>query len=182
MEKRIRCLERQISLFSNTNDAEYVKLTEEYSQLLERFEKEGGYMYESRMRGVLTGLGFSNEEFNQPIWQLSGGQKTKTALAKLLLEKPGLLLLDEPTNHLDLDSVQWLEDFLKEYPGTLMIISHDRFFLDKLCDHILEIENRKGILYQGNIRTIERKSNYTRKLIRKSMNYSRKRSAGRRKS
>lgn len=167
MEKRIRCLERQISLFSNTNDAEYVKLTEEYSQLLERFEKEGGYMYESRMRGVLTGLGFSNEEFNQPIWQLSGGQKTKTALAKLLLEKPGLLLLDEPTNHLDLDSVQWLEDFLKEYPGTLMIISHDRFFLDKLCDHILEIENRKGILYQGNYTDYRKKKQLYQKTYQK---------------
>ena len=157
MEKRLRSLEKQISAYTDTQNPDYIKLAEEYSGLIEKFEENDGYSYESHMRGVLLGLGFDNEEFNQPIWQLSGGQKTKVALAKLLLEKPDLLLLDEPTNHLDLEAVQWLEGFLTEYHGTLLIISHDRYFLDSLCDHILEIENRKGALYQGNYSQYRRK-------------------------
>ncbi|HHU48433.1 MAG: ribosomal protection-like ABC-F family protein [Caldicoprobacterales bacterium] len=167
MENRIRSLEEQISAYSDTQDVEYIKLTEEYGTLLENFEENGGYIYESRMRGVLIGLGFDTEEFHQPIWQLSGGQKTKVALARLLLEKPDMLLLDEPTNHLDLEAVQWLEEFLKEYPGTLLTISHDRFFLDSLCDHILEIENRKATLFQGNYSEYRRKKQLQKKTRQK---------------
>ncbi len=167
LEKRIRSLEKQMSNYSETLDPDYIKLTEEYSKLLEQFEENDGYIYESHMRGVLIGLGFDNQEFSQPIWQLSGGQKTKVALAKLLLEKPDLLLLDEPTNHLDLRAVQWLEGFLTEYQGTLLIISHDRYFLDSICDHILEIENRKGNLFQGNYTEYRKKKQELLKTLQK---------------
>jgi ATP-binding cassette subfamily F protein 3 len=164
MEKRIQFLEQKISVHSDAQNPEYQELTEEYGTLLEQFDEKSGYIYQSLMRGVLTGLGFSLEEFHQPIWQLSGGQKTRVALAKLLLEKPSLLLLDEPTNHLDLESVQWLEGFLKDYPGTIFIISHDRFFLDSLCDCILEIENRNGCLYQGNYSEYHKRKQQNREI------------------
>jgi len=157
LEKQMRMLEKQISECSDTDSPEYHRLTAEYGELLESFAEKDGYSYESHMRGVLAGLGFKPVEFNQPVWQLSGGEKTRVALAKLLLKKPGLLLLDEPTNHLDLDAVQWLEGFLKDYPGTILIISHDRYFLDSLCDCILEIENCKGEFYQGNYTQYRRK-------------------------
>lgn len=167
MEKRIRSLEQQISVHSDTQNPKYLELTEEYGTLLEQFGEKDGYIYQSHMRGVLSGLGFSTEEFHQPIWQLSGGQKTRVALARLLLEKPGLLLLDEPTNHLDLGAVQWLEGFLKDYSGTIFIISHDRFFLDSLCDCILEIENQKGSLYQGNYSEFHKRKHQNREIQQK---------------
>ena len=95
------------------------------------------------------GLGFSPRNLI-PRLIICGGQKTRVALTKVLLEKPSLLLLDEPTNHLDLDAMQWLEEYLQSYPGTIMVISHDRYFLDALCDHILEVENKTARLYSGN--------------------------------
>jgi ATP-binding cassette subfamily F protein 3 len=150
IEKKIRTLEHSISRHTDTENPEYIALSEEYASLLELFAEKDGYSYESHMRGILTGLGFSPEEFEQPVWQLSGGQKTRVALAKLLLQKPDLLLLDEPTNHLDLDATQWLEGFLKDYDGTIMMISHDRYLLDRLCDSILELENQQAFLYKGN--------------------------------
>lgn len=150
IEKKIRSLEHSISRHTDTANPEYIALSEEYAALLELFAEKDGYSYESHMRGILTGLGFSPDEFDQPVWQLSGGQKTRVALAKLLLQKPDLLLLDEPTNHLDLDATQWLEGFLKDYDGTIMMISHDRYLLDHLCDSILELENHKAFLYKGN--------------------------------
>lgn len=150
MEKKIRSLEHDISLHTNTDDPAYIELTDEYTALMDAFVERDGYIYESLMRGVLIGLGFTNLEFDQPIWQLSGGQKTRVALSKLLLRKPDLLLLDEPTNHLDLDAAQWLEGFLKDYSGTIVTISHDRYFLDRLSNCILDIENHKCMLFQGN--------------------------------
>jgi ATP-binding cassette subfamily F protein 3 len=150
IEKKIRTLEHSISRHTDTENPEYIALSEEYASLLELFAEKDGYSYESHMRGILTGLGFSPKEFEQPVWQLSGGQKTRVALAKLLLQKPDLLLLDEPTNHLDLDATQWLEGFLKDYDGTIMMISHDRYLLDRLCDSILELENQQAFLYKGN--------------------------------
>ena len=167
MEKRIRSLEKRISTHTDMENAEYKQLMEEYGTLLEQFAEQDGYSYESHMRGVLTGLGFSADEFHQPIWQLSGGQKTRVALARLLLKKPDLLLLDEPTNHLDLDAVQWLEGFLKDYSGTIMMISHDRYFLDNLCDCILEVENHKGELYQGNYSQYRKKKKHHRESLLK---------------
>jgi len=167
LEKQLRLLEEQISSRTDRDSSEYSRLTEEYGELLELFAEKDGYIYESHMRGVLTGLGFKPDEFQQPIWQLSGGEKTRVALAKLLLRKPGLLLLDEPTNHLDLDAVQWLEGFLKDYSGTIMIISHDRYFLDSLCDCILEIENCRGELFQGNYTQYRRKRQQLREIREK---------------
>ncbi len=143
MEKRLRELEHQMQ------DG-HPAIMEEYANLYEKFEDAGGYSYESSIKGVLIGLGFNPGQYEQPIYQLSGGQKTRVALAKLLLLNPELLLLDEPTNHLDLDAMQWLEEYLKGYRGTVMLISHDRYFLDNICDSILEIENRKAQLYEGN--------------------------------
>lgn len=122
----------------------------EYTDLLHRFELENGYAYKSEVSGVLKGLGFSEDEFDQSISVLSGGQKTRVALAKLLLEKPSLIILDEPTNHLDLSSIRWLETYLSNYKETVLIVSHDRYFLDKTVNKIIEIENCKCRIFTGN--------------------------------
>lgn len=123
---------------------------EEYAALQHEFEAKDGYSYQSRLKGVLKGLGFSEAEFNRPMNQLSGGQKTRVHLGKLLLSRPDVLLLDEPTNHLDIASIEWLEDFLRGYPGSVLIISHDRYFLDRIVTKVIEIENKKSSVYNGN--------------------------------
>ena len=123
---------------------------EEYSRLQHSFEENDGYSYQSRLKGVLKGLGFTESDFNRPMNQLSGGQKTRVHLGKLLLSKPDVLLLDEPTNHLDIASIEWLEDFLRTYPGSVLIISHDRYFLDRIVTKVIEIENKKSYVYNGN--------------------------------
>ena len=117
---------------------------EEYSRLQHYFEENDGYSYQSRLKGVLKGLGFTENDWNRPMNQLSGGQKTRVHLGKLLLSKPDVLLLDEPTNHLDIASIEWLEDFLRTYPGSVLIISHDRYFLDRIVTKVIEIENKKS--------------------------------------
>ena len=123
---------------------------EEYAALQHYFEQNDGYGYQSRLKGVLRGLGFAESEFSRPLSQLSGGQKTRVHLAKLLLSRPELLLLDEPTNHLDIASIEWLEDFLRSYPGAVLIISHDRYFLDRIVTKVIEIEHKKSVVYGGN--------------------------------
>ncbi|MBO5330517.1 MAG: ABC-F type ribosomal protection protein [Anaerotignum sp.] len=123
---------------------------EEYAALQHYFEQHDGYSYQSRMKGVLKGLGFTESDFKRPMNQLSGGQKTRVHLGKLLLSKPDVLLLDEPTNHLDIASIEWLEDFLRTYPGSVLIISHDRYFLDRIVTKVIEIENKKSYVYNGN--------------------------------
>ena len=123
---------------------------EEYAALQHDFEQNDGYSYQSRLKGVLKGLGFAENDFDRPMNQLSGGQKTRVHLAKLLLSKPDILLLDEPTNHLDIASIEWLEDFLRAYPGSVLIISHDRYFLDRIVTKVVEIENKKSTVYNGN--------------------------------
>lgn len=123
---------------------------EDYAKLQLFFEQKDGYSYQSRLRGVLNGLGFGEGDYQRPLSQLSGGQKTRVYLGKLLLSKPDILLLDEPTNHLDIASIEWLEDFLRGYDGAVLIISHDRYFLDRIVTKVIEIENKKSNVYNGN--------------------------------
>lgn len=159
MEENLRTLELDMAKLSS-NPAYSKDLDEvmhRYSVLLEDFNEKNGYGFRSEIKGVLKGLGFKDEEFNQPIYQLSGGQKTRVALAKLLLKHPDLLLLDEPTNHLDIDAVEWLEGFLRDYDGTILLISHDRYFLDQMVNRVFEIENHCLTSYNGNYSTFMEK-------------------------
>ena len=121
-----------------------------YSRLMADFEDKQGYEAASRLRGVLKGLGFSEMQWQQPVTSLSGGQQTRAALGKLLLTAPNILLLDEPTNHLDIESIAWLEDYLREYQGGILLISHDRYFLDRVTTKTIEIEHKKSAVYNGN--------------------------------
>ena len=146
-EVRLREIENEMTHLSGK---ELSDMMEDYASLQHEFEQNDGYSYKSRLKGVLKGLGFGEDEFDRPLSQLSGGQKTRVYLGKLLLSKPDLLLLDEPTNHLDIASIEWLEDFLKTYDGSVLIISHDRYFLDKIVTKVVEIENRKSTVYNGN--------------------------------
>ena len=122
----------------------------EYSRLNHAFELADGYAYKSEVTGVLKGLGFSEDEFTKPINTLSGGQKTRVSLGKLLLTKPDVLLLDEPTNHLDMESIAWLETYLKSYAGSVIIVAHDRYFLDRVVTKIVELDNGIGTMFSGN--------------------------------
>lgn len=126
------------------------ELMKRYASLLERFEESNGYGYNSYVRGVLIGLGFSEEEFNLKVSALSGGQKSRLHLASLLLKDPDLLLLDEPTNHLDMEATRFLETFLKNYNGAVLIVSHDRYFLDRVINRTFHIENKKLYVYNCN--------------------------------
>lgn len=146
-EEDLRQMEQEMSHMSGSELEEHMK---KYSDLQYQFELMDGYSYKSRIKGVLKGLGFSEDDFDRPVKSLSGGQKTRVYLGSLLLSKPDLLLLDEPTNHLDIESIAWLEDFLKSYTGAVLIISHDRYFLDKIVTKTIEIENKKSHIYEGN--------------------------------
>ena len=148
MEKKLRALEAEMA--ETSDPAEIERLSRSYSNLLDRFESSGGYEWPSRIQGVLAGLGFARGRENQPARVLSGGEKTRLCLARLLLTQPDLLLLDEPTNHLDLKSTQWLEETLKKYRGTVLVISHDRYFLNSVCDCMAEISLRRLTQYEGN--------------------------------
>lgn len=147
IENRMRDMEAKMAELSGD---ELDTLMKSYDELSLELEKKNGYEYESRLRGVIKGLGFSDEESSQPIHELSGGQKTRVALGKLLLSEPDILLLDEPTNHLDIDALNWLEDFLKSYKGAVITVSHDRFFLDRVAGKVIELENRKSKVFYGN--------------------------------
>ena len=147
LEENLRKLESQMEAASG---AELDKVLKKYSRLREEFEEKEGYRYESKIEGVLRGLGFAESDFDRKLSNFSGGQKTRASLAKLLLQEPNLLLLDEPTNHLDLAAKEWLEDYLNDYPGAVVIISHDRYLLENLVDRIWELEKGRLEKYRGN--------------------------------
>lgn len=138
------------------------------------YESKGGYTYKSEMAGVLQSMGFPKEEYPKRIQELSGGEKTRLALATLLLEKPGILILDEPTNHLDIDTLKWLEQYLASYRGTMIVVSHDRYFLDRVVDHILEIDNKKLYSYKGNYSQFAEKKKARREAELKAYNIQQK--------
>jgi ATP-binding cassette subfamily F protein 3 len=164
-EERLKLLEKNIS--REKDESRIHSMVREYDALLERFSREGGYEYNSRIRGVLRGLGFEDAQFELPIRALSGGQKTRLALAKLLLEEPDLLLLDEPTNHLDIDAIEWLEDFLKNYKKAVLIISHDRYFLDAVTGKTIELENCECTTYNGSYSAYAQQKAVAREIQRK---------------
>ncbi|HEY9063270.1 MAG TPA: ABC-F type ribosomal protection protein [Pseudobacteroides sp.] len=147
-EVRLKYLEKAIS--SKAPGEELDILVKEYARISDEYSLKGGYEYRSRVKGVLKGLGFSEEQFDAKIHILSGGQKTRLALAKLLLSEPDIMLLDEPTNHLDIEAIMWLEGFLKNMKKTVLIVSHDRYFLDSVTTKTLELENNSAKLYNGN--------------------------------
>lgn len=165
MEKYIRDLEIKIAEEGSNPDSKTLdKLMNEYSQKLELFSELNGYGYKSEVKGILKGLGFSDSDMETPINILSGGEKTRVLLSKLLLKNPSLLLLDEPTNHLDSDAIEWLEVFLKQYKGTVIIISHDRYFLDQVVNRVFEIHNKRLKTYNGNYSKFIELSNVEKEL------------------
>ena len=152
LEEQILEAERQISFHSGNGDPEHSadELLERYHRLMTVYEQENGYQAESEITGVLKGLGFREEEFGKKTGTLSGGQKTRLALGKLLLSSPDLILLDEPTNHLDIHSIRWLETYLQNYKGAVVIVAHDRYFLDKVVTKVIEIERGHAYTFSGN--------------------------------
>lgn len=145
METEISALAHQIDNKSGNLD----ELVERQTMLIEQFERAGGLTYKSRTRSALLGLGFSENDFAMPVGNLSGGQRSKLCLAKLLLSQSNMLLLDEPTNHLDIDAIAWLEGFLRDFKGAMIIISHDRYFLDNVTNKTIELEHNRAMVYTG---------------------------------
>ena len=147
LEERLRGMEAQMNALTGQ---ELEALLDGYHRLSHEFELLGGYTYRSEVTGILKGLGFAESEFDRQMSELSGGQKTRVSLGKLLVTKPDVLLLDEPTNHLDMESIRWLEGFLMNYKGAVVIVSHDRYFLDRVVTKVVEIFQHQGYVYQGN--------------------------------
>ena len=149
MEERLRLLEAEIAAHHEDSQL-FENLSTQYDRLMATFEDAGGYSWKSQIIGVLNGLGFKPEQYDYPLSTLSGGERTRFTLARLLLLKPDLLMLDEPTNHLDMDTLSWLENYLTSYQGTVLVISHDRYFLDHICNNIIEIVSGRSEQYRGN--------------------------------
>lgn len=147
LDLNIRRLEQEMK---NAMGKELEDMLAAYTRLTHEFEIKNGYAYKSEVTGILKGLGFTEEDFKKKVTALSGGQKTRISLGKLLLSTPDIILLDEPTNHLDMESIAWLETYLLNYPGAVVVIAHDRYFLDKVVTKVVEIENTKAISYEGN--------------------------------
>lgn len=168
-------IEAEIAKVTEAIDREPTKeLITRLDSLNLEYESKGGYTYKSEMAGVLQSMGFPKEEYPKRIQELSGGEKTRLALATLLLEKPGILILDEPTNHLDIDTLKWLEQYLASYRGTMIVVSHDRYFLDRVVDHILEIDNKKLYSYKGNYSQFAEKKKARREAELKAYNIQQK--------
>lgn len=167
LEFKLKELEHEMNKpYDATNSGYHDKVIRDYTTSVELFTNRGGYVYKAEISKVLKGLGFTDDDYSKPISILSGGQKTRVALCKLLLSKPDILLLDEPTNHLDLDAIEWLEEYLKDYKGTVLVISHDRFFLDAITNKTFELNGGTVEIYNGNYSSyIElRKKAYEEKL------------------
>jgi len=164
MEAEMRQLETAMAGYSGQQLESTLK---RYDALQLRFKESGGYETASRLRGVLRGLGFPESQWQQPFGKLSGGERTRALLGKLLLDRADLLLLDEPTNHLDIDSVAWLEEYLKNFPGAVLLISHDRYFMDRVVTKTIEIENKKSVVYHGNYSYFVKKKATDRELAQK---------------
>lgn len=147
LEKNIEEMHEKMNSLSGEKLDELISKANDATVL---FEQSGGYVYKSEVKGILLGLGFSQEEFNKSVDKLSGGQKTRVALGKILLESPDLIILDEPTNHLDMNSIAWLENYLLNLKKSVLVVSHDRYFLDKIVNKVVEIENGEAITYEGN--------------------------------
>ena len=162
LEENIRSLERQMK---EVDGEELTRLLNTYTRLTHEFEHKNGYAYKSEVVGILKGLGFTQEEFTKPITTLSGGQKTRVALGKLLLSTPDLILLDEPTNHLDMESIAWLENFLVNYSGAVVVVAHDRYFLDKVVTKVVELEGSKAVMYEGNYTAFAQKKEAQRETV-----------------
>lgn len=154
MEQEMRQMERDMK---HKNGEALKTLMDQYARLTTRFEMENGYAYKSELTGVLKGLGFEEAEYNKPVCTLSGGQKTRVALGKLLLLSPDIVLLDEPTNHLDMNAIRWLEGYLASYKGAVLIVSHDRYFLDRIAAKIIEIDAGTILTFTGNYSAYARK-------------------------
>ena len=160
MERGMRQLEKEMK---HASGEELSRIMESYSRLTQQFEQENGYAYKSEITGVLKGLGFEEKDFEKQVSTLSGGQKTRVALGRLLLSSPDIILLDEPTNHLDMESIAWLETYLLNYPGAVFIVSHDRYFLDKVVTKIVELDNTKATVFTGNYTAYSEKKAQLRK-------------------
>lgn len=154
LETRIRAMEQEMKHLEGEALAETLDL---YNRLTTDFENRNGYAWESEIIGILKGLGFEESEFAKQVDTLSGGQKTRVALGKLLLQKPDIILLDEPTNHLDMNSIAWLETYLQNYPGAVIIVAHDRYFLNKVVTKIIELDNGSASVFSGNYNTYAQK-------------------------
>lgn len=157
VEELGRRLDQLSVQMDNTKGEGLEALIKQYDQARHRFEQLGGYSYESEITGVLKGLGFNEADFNQPVQSLSGGEKTRVALAMMLLKNPDLVILDEPANHLDMNSIQWLEGYLANYKGAVLVVAHDRYFLDKIATKIIELRQTKCSVFQGNYTEYSRK-------------------------
>lgn len=164
MEFKLRELEQKMQIYKNE---ELNLIIKEYDKISTYLSENNSFDYNSRIKGVLKGLGFTEDDFYKEIKFLSGGQKTRVALGKILLEEPDILLLDEPTNHLDIKSIQWLENFLKSYSKALFIISHDRYFLNKIVNKVIELENTKSTIYNGNYSDYAEKKHIAREIMLK---------------
>lgn len=147
LEKRMNTLSEQMN---NSQGEKLEELIKQYDNARHRFEQIDGYAYESEVTGVIKGLGFTEEDFSKPVASLSGGEKTRVALGKMLLQAPDIIILDEPTNHLDLKAIHWLEGYLSSYKGAVLIVAHDRYFLDKIVTKVIELRQTKATVFQGN--------------------------------